>query len=120
MDTMIVFTKRNQSLFAPGSSSGCSVCGEDLYAPFLVWDVHGRPDRENIHICMPCAHKIKTGLCADLIRLSAMHELQMLMGKGWGLQWSLKTTSLQALQTAEDKDIEQEKKITEQMGIKTV
>ena len=49
----------------------CTHCGDGLFPPYLAWT--GKSD---FFLCGPCGERIKDGLIADLIQLSAVVQLQ--------------------------------------------
>ncbi len=52
-------------------SEKCTRCGDRLFPPYLAWT--GKSD---FFLCGPCGERIKDGLIADLIQLSACVQLQ--------------------------------------------
>jgi hypothetical protein len=55
-----------------GLEEKCSLCDKDLTLPYM----DRRGEEKWIFLCMSCCSEIKQGFIADLIHITAIHELQ--------------------------------------------
>jgi hypothetical protein len=73
---MTVVAAQND-IYAQGNHT-CSICNGKLRPPFVMWMTCA----EDLFFCSQCCRRIKNGLMADIIQVSAIAELNALDDHG--------------------------------------